>query len=219
MMSYMFLLFQITEKTQSLNRSLKKSNSFKKTQPLVLLPKIDDKLEQYAHAVENSLETRAVKASLSDLPSAPEVASKKNLFEAGDAWSQSPSKGATCKDTEGLKVGVAGLITQWVKGPTDGSKQAAARPADVKAGDVMQKKNMWEIIGDSSEKPGQKLKGSAGSKKYKFVVTGHGKYEKIPVDDDDDDEEFTNGKSVQSPFIMTLAALHRSSSLTTFTSF
>ncbi|XP_062276686.1 non-muscle caldesmon [Scomber scombrus] len=83
---------KITEKTQSLNRSLKKSNSFKKTQPLVLLPKIDDKLEQYAHAVENSLETRAVKASLSDLPSAPEVASKKNLFEAGDAWSQSPVK-------------------------------------------------------------------------------------------------------------------------------
>uniref|UniRef100_A0A3B4UY80 Lymphocyte specific protein 1 a n=1 Tax=Seriola dumerili TaxID=41447 RepID=A0A3B4UY80_SERDU len=85
----------ITERTESLNRSLKKSNSFKKTQPLVLTSKIDDKLEQYAHAVE------VMKASLSDLPSSPEVvASKKNLFEAGEAWTQSPTKGATCKVRE-----------------------------------------------------------------------------------------------------------------------
>lgn len=48
--------------------------------------------------VQNSQEARAVKASLNDLPQSPEVvASKKNLFEAGEAWSQSPSKGATCK--------------------------------------------------------------------------------------------------------------------------
>lgn len=33
------------------------SNSFKKTQTLVLLPKIDDKMEQYAHAVEVSTHT------------------------------------------------------------------------------------------------------------------------------------------------------------------
>ncbi|XP_073328966.1 uncharacterized protein lsp1a isoform X1 [Pagrus major] len=184
---------KITERTESLNRSLKKSNSFKKTQPLVLLPKIDDKMEQYAHAVENAQEARAVKASLTDLPSSPEVvASKKNLFEAGEAWSQSPTKGATCKDTEGLKVGVAGLITQWVKGPSDGSRQSLCRPTDVKPGDVMQKKNMWEGIGDSTGRPGQRAKASAG-KKYKFVVTGHGKYEKIPADNED--EEFTNGKS------------------------
>ncbi|XP_044049529.1 non-muscle caldesmon isoform X2 [Siniperca chuatsi] len=178
---------KITERTESLNRSLKKSNSFKKTQPLVLLPKIDDKLEQYAHAVENSQEARAVKASLTDLPSSPEVvASKKNLFEAGEAWSQSPTKGVTCKDTEGLKVGVANLITQWVKGPSDGSRQSLCRPTDVKAGDVMQKKNMWEVIGDSSGQ--QRAKGSAAGKKYKFIVTGHGKYEKIPVDDENGGE-------------------------------
>ncbi|XP_028285670.1 non-muscle caldesmon isoform X5 [Parambassis ranga] len=182
---------KITERTESLNRSLKKSNSFKKTQPFVLLAKIDDKLEQYAHAVENSQEPRAVKVSLTDLPNSPEVvASKKNLFEAGESWSQSPSKGATCKDAESLKVGVASLINQWVKGPSDGgSRQSACRGADVKSGDVMQKKNMWEVIGDSSKTPG--LKGSTAGKKYKFVVTGHGKYEKIPVDDEN---EF-NGKS------------------------
>ncbi|KAM9754341.1 uncharacterized protein lsp1a isoform 2-T3 [Menidia menidia] len=176
---------KITERTESLNRSLKKSNSFKKTQPLVLLAKIDDRMEQYAHAVENSQEPRPVRASLSDLPNSPEVvASTKGLFEAGEAWSQSPSKGPTCKDTEGLKVGVASLITNWVKGSSDaGGKQLNCRPTDVKHGDVMQKKNMWEIIGDASGKPEQRNKGSTASKKYKFVVTGHGKYEKISVDD------------------------------------
>ncbi|XP_075946141.1 uncharacterized protein lsp1a [Anarhichas minor] len=174
---------KISERTESLNRSLKKSNSFKKTQTLVLLPKIDDKLEKYAHAVENSQEVRAVKASLADLPSSPEVVtSKKNLFEAGEAWSQSPTKGATCKDAEGLKVGVANRITQWVKGPSDGSRQSACRPTDVRPGDVMQKKNMWEVIGDSTGGPDQRDKSSAAGKKYKFVVTGHGKYEKIPTD-------------------------------------
>ncbi|XP_076590018.1 uncharacterized protein lsp1a [Chaetodon auriga] len=184
---------KITERTESLNRSLKKSNSFKKTQTLVLLPKIDDKMEQYVHAVENSLEARAVKASPADLPSSPEVVtSKKNLFEAGEAWS--PTKGASCKDTEGLKVGVADLITQWVKGPSDGGRQSSCRPTDVKAGDVMQKKNMWEVIGDSSGRTGQRAKVSAAGKKYKFVVTGHGKYEKIPVDNEDEGQ-IANGQS------------------------
>lgn len=179
---------KITERTESLNRSLKKSNSFKKTQPPVLLTKIDNKLEQYTHAVENSQEGRPVKAAPVDLPSAPEVvSSKKNLFEAGDAWSQSPTKVASCKDAEGLKVGVASLITQWVKGPTD-SKQSPCKPSDVKAGDVMQKRNMWEVIGDSSGSAGQKTKNATGGKKYKFVVTGHGKYEKIPVDAEDGGE-------------------------------
>lgn len=35
---------------------------------------------------------------------------------------------------------------------------------------------------------------SAANKKYKFVVTGHGKYEKIPVDDENEGT-FTNGES------------------------
>nr|XP_046249762.1 non-muscle caldesmon isoform X3 [Scatophagus argus] len=173
---------KITERTESLNRSLKKSNSFKKTQPLVLLPKIDDKMEQYANAVESSQEVRAVKVSMTDLPSSPEVVTtKKNLFEGREAWS--PSRGANCKDTEGLKVDVADLITQWVNGPSDSSRQSSCRPADVKPGDVMQKKNLWEVIGDSSGRNMQQAKASATGKKFKFVVTGHGKYEKIYVDD------------------------------------
>ncbi|XP_034392049.1 non-muscle caldesmon isoform X2 [Cyclopterus lumpus] len=169
---------KISGRTESLNRSVKKSNSFKKTQTLV--PKIDNKLEQYTHAVENSQEVRAVKASLTDLPGPPEVVtSKKTLFEAAEAWS--PTKGATSKDAEGLKVGVANRITQWVKGQCDGGRASPGRATEVRPGDVMQKKNMWEVIGDSTGQQGHRAKGSAAGKKYKFVVTGHGKYEKIPL--------------------------------------
>lgn len=32
------------------------------------------------------------------------------------------------QDAEGLKVGVADLITQWVKGPTDGGQQPPCKP-------------------------------------------------------------------------------------------
>nr|XP_029524307.1 lymphocyte-specific protein 1-like isoform X3 [Oncorhynchus nerka] len=153
----------ITERTESLNRSLKKSNSFKKTQPPVLLAKIDDRLEQYTHAIEYSQEAKAAKQGLMDIPMSPEaVSSKKHLFEAGEAWNQSPSKGTPSKD--------------------------------VKAGDVMQKKNMWEIIGETS--PGRLgAKGNPSGKRYKFVMTAHGKYAKIPVDDDEYMDEYTNGKA------------------------
>ncbi|XP_010900237.2 non-muscle caldesmon isoform X1 [Esox lucius] len=188
----------ITERTESLNRSLKKSNSFKKTQPPVLLAKMDDRLEQYTHAIENSQEARAAKQGLMDIPMSPEaVASKKNLFEAGEAWNQSPAKGIPSKDAEGLKVGVADLITQWVKGSPEGiSRNSPTRPADVKAGDVMQKKNMWEIIGETSPgRSGAGTKVNPSGKRYKFVMTAHGKYEKIPVDDDDNMDEYINGKA------------------------
>ncbi|TSK45841.1 Caldesmon [Bagarius yarrelli] len=189
--------FKIIDRTESLNRSLKKSNSFKKTQPPLLLSKIDDKREQYTHAVESSSkEPKTPKSALVDMPCVPEpVVAKKNLFEAGDAWNQSTSKGMPSKDTDGLKVGVADLITQWVKGSPESGNRAQSKPNDVKAGDVLQKKNMWEIIGEGSAtgRSGQLGKGTSSSKRYKFVVTGHGKYEKISVDDDND-SEYPNGK-------------------------
>ncbi|XP_059401773.1 non-muscle caldesmon isoform X2 [Carassius carassius] len=176
--------FKITERTESLNRSLKKSNSFKKTQRPVLLPKIDDKLEQYTHAVEiSSKEAKMTKSALVDMPnvSAP-VASKKSLFEVGEASSQNSPKGTPLKDTDCVKVGVANLINHWVKGsPEGGNRHFLSTPSDVKPGDVLQKKNMWEIIGEgsSTERSGLGGKASSLGKQYKFVVTGHGKYEKI----------------------------------------
>ncbi|XP_037109013.1 non-muscle caldesmon isoform X2 [Syngnathus acus] len=174
---------KITERTESLSRSLKKSNSFKKTPAPVLVNNIDDKKEQYAHAVENSQEARGSKAPLVDLPNSLEaVTSKKNLFEG---QSSGTPKTTSCQDTDGFKVAVTHLVSRWVKGQADGGRTLQSRAADVKSGDVMQKKNMWEVIGDSSGRSTANIKGSAAaSKKYTFVVTGHGKYEKISVDRD-----------------------------------
>ncbi|CAM4735110.1 unnamed protein product [Leuciscus chuanchicus] len=181
--------FKITERTESLNRSLKKSNSFKKSQRPVLLPKIDGKLEQYTNAIEiSSKEAKITKPVVVDMPcvSAP-VASKKNLFEAGEAWSQTSLKGMPSKDTDIVKVGVANLINHWVKAsPEGGNRHSPSTPSDLKPGDVLQKKNMWEIIGEglAAEKPGLGGKASSSGKRYKFVVTGHGKYNKIPNEGD-----------------------------------
>ncbi|XP_067291840.1 non-muscle caldesmon isoform X2 [Pseudorasbora parva] len=191
--------FKITERTESLNRSLKKSNSFKKIQRPVLLPKIDDKLEQYTQAIEtSSKEAKLTKPAAVDMPcvSAP-VASKKNLFEAGEAWSQTSLKGTPTKDTDVVKVGVANLINHWVKGsPEGGNRQSPSTPSDVKPGDVLQKKNMWEIIGEGSaaEKSGLGGKGSSSGKRYKFIVTGHGKYDKISTKGDHS-SVYPNGRS------------------------
>uniref|UniRef100_A0A4W5MHB5 Lymphocyte specific protein 1 a n=1 Tax=Hucho hucho TaxID=62062 RepID=A0A4W5MHB5_9TELE len=106
----------INERTESLNRSLQKSNSIKKTQPPIPISKIDNRLEQYTHAIE-----------------------------------------------------------------------------EVKAGDVLSKKNLWENLGDSSPS-GRLGKGASSGKKHKFVMMAHGKYEKVAVGDDDYNEH-TNGKS------------------------
>ncbi|XP_029576310.1 non-muscle caldesmon isoform X2 [Salmo trutta] len=185
----------INERTESLNRSLQKSNSIKKTQPPIPISKIDNRLEQYTHAIEtSSKEAKAARQqALMDLPSPTEpVASKKNLFEAGEAWSQNPRE-TPSKDTEGLNVGVADLIHQWVKGNPDGSCKSLSKPAEVKAGDVLSKKNLWENLGDSSP-AGRAGKGASSGKKYKFVMMAHGKYEKVAIGDDDYNEH-TNGKS------------------------
>ncbi|XP_030233946.1 lymphocyte-specific protein 1 isoform X5 [Gadus morhua] len=91
------------------------------------------------------------------------------------------------KDAEGLKVGVADLINQWVKASPDGTRSSSpTKPAEIKPGDVLCKKNLWENLGDSSS-PGRGGKGSSPGKRYKFVVSGHGKYEKVAVDDNESD--------------------------------
>ncbi|XP_063044729.1 non-muscle caldesmon-like isoform X2 [Engraulis encrasicolus] len=179
----------ITERTESLNRSLKKSNSLKSAQPPIPISKIDNRLEQYNQAIE---EAKASKQALMEIASPPEpVASKKNLFEAGDAWNQNATKTTPSKDAEELKVGVADIINKWGKGEGDGSaKGSPNKPAEVKAGDVLNKKNLWENLGDPSGN-GSGPKNSPCGKKYKFVKTRHGKYEKIAIDDD----EYTLGKS------------------------
>lgn len=179
--------YSITERTDSLNRSLQKSNSMKKAQPPVPVAKIDNRLEQYNQAIEiSSKEAKAAKQALVEIPSIPEpVASKKSLFEGGEAWNQSCGRTGQSKDAEEVKVAVADLITKWRKGGDDGGVRASPqKQAEVKPGDVLSKKNLWENIGDPPGITGTGGRNTPCGKKYKFVKTRHGKYEKIAIDDD-----------------------------------
>ncbi|KAM6943549.1 lymphocyte-specific protein 1-like [Xenentodon cancila] len=142
----------ITERTESLRRSV---GNIKKTVPPVPVSRIDKKLEQYAHALEVTAHAEGrISQALTDLASPAEpVASKKNLFEAGEAWNQNVTSVTPSKDADGLKVGVANLINQWVKGSEDGNRcSSPSKPAE------------------------------SAAQRYKYVVTGHGKYEKVSVD-------------------------------------
>ncbi|XP_070821813.1 lymphocyte-specific protein 1-like [Chaetodon trifascialis] len=143
----------IIERTESLRKS---TSNTKKMLPPVAVSKIDKKLEQYTHALKtSSKEGRSGGQVMTDLTSPAEpVSSKKSLFEAGEAWNQNAVSVPPSKDADGLKVGVADLINQWVKGSEDGSRCSSPfKPAD-----------------------------SSSGKRYKFVVTGHGKYEKVSAD-------------------------------------
>ncbi|XP_015228884.1 PREDICTED: lymphocyte-specific protein 1-like isoform X2 [Cyprinodon variegatus] len=169
---------KITERTESLRRS---TSTIKKTLPPISVSKIDKRLEEYTHALEvASKEGRSSCQVLADLTSPSEpVASKKNLFEAGEAWNQNVISVTPCKDADGLKVGVADLINQWVKGGEDGSRSSSpSKPAEIRPGGVLNKKNLWEGLSDAltSTKDGKEN----STKRYKYVVTGHGKYAKVP---------------------------------------
>ncbi|KAJ1178459.1 hypothetical protein NDU88_003705 [Pleurodeles waltl] len=151
---------KILDRTESLNRSIKKSNSVKKTQPALPISKIDDRLEQYTHAIESSAKTPKLQRqpSIELISTVEAVANKKSLFETGDMSAQTAGKVTPCKDTEGLNVGVSDLIHQFAKGTP----------------------------GSNSKTSPHKASGSNGNKKYKFVPVGHGKYEKVLIDDHED---------------------------------
>ncbi|KAM7163979.1 lymphocyte-specific protein 1 isoform 1-T2 [Macrochelys suwanniensis] len=140
----------ITDRTESLNRSIKKSNSVKKTQPPLPVSKIDDRLEQYTHAIETSEKVQKLvrQSSLELATTSMVVASTKNLWETGEVAAQS-SKSPSCKD--------------------------------IVAGDIVNKRSMWEQKG--TPKNEGNIKTTASGKKYKFVATGHGQYKKVLIDD------------------------------------
>ncbi|NXP20501.1 LSP1 protein, partial [Scytalopus superciliaris] len=110
---------KITDRTESLNRSIQKSNSIKKTQPPFPVSKIDDRLEQYTQAIETSAKApKPVRQPSLDLPTTSTmVASTKSLWETGEVTTQSPVKPSTCKD--------------------------------IVAGDIVSKRSLWEQKGNS----------------------------------------------------------------------
>ncbi|XP_027973717.1 lymphocyte-specific protein 1 isoform X2 [Eumetopias jubatus] len=139
---------KLIDRTESLNRSVKKSNSVKKSQPALPISKIDERLEQYTQAIETAGRTSKLTRQPSiELPSMA-VASTKSRWETGEVQAQSTAKAPSCKD--------------------------------IVAGD-MSKKSLWEQKGGS--KTSSTVKSTPSGKRYKFVATGHGKYEKVLVDE------------------------------------
>ncbi|KAG8438163.1 hypothetical protein GDO86_008741 [Hymenochirus boettgeri] len=178
--SYSTYSQEITERTECLNRSIEKSNSIKKSEPLLPISKIDDRLEQYTHAIEVSGKQQKLirTPSLELLTPTDAVSVKKNRWEAGDV--ATASKPSPCKDTEGINIGVSDMISQWGKGKSEvDAPQSPTRPTEVRPGDVLSKKNLWEQSGKTE----QSSKNLGASKKYKFITTGHGKYEKVLIED------------------------------------
>ncbi|NXE94160.1 LSP1 protein, partial [Menura novaehollandiae] len=109
---------KITDRTESLNRSIQKSNSIKKTQPPLPVSKIDDRLEQYTQAIETSTKApKPVRPPSLDLPTTSMmVASTKSLWETGEVTAQSAVKPPPCKD--------------------------------IVAGDIVSKRSLWEQKGN-----------------------------------------------------------------------
>ncbi|NXI59773.1 LSP1 protein, partial [Chloroceryle aenea] len=138
---------QITDRTESLHRSIKKSNSIKKSQPPLPVSKIDDRLEQYTQAIETSTKApKPVRQPSLDLPTTSMmVASTKSLWETGEVAAQSAVKSQPCKD--------------------------------IVAGDIMSKRSLWEQKGNPKPEtniksaPGKKYKFVAtGHGQYKKVL-------------------------------------------------
>ncbi|XP_075568513.1 lymphocyte-specific protein 1 isoform X2 [Pelecanus crispus] len=139
---------KITDRTESLNRSIKKSNSIKKTQPPLPVSKIDDRLEQYTQAIETSAKApKPVRQPSLDLPTTSMmVASTKSLWETGEVAAQSAVKSPPCKD--------------------------------IVAGDIVSKRSLWEQKGNpkpetniKSTPSGKKYKFVAtGHGQYKKVL-------------------------------------------------
>ncbi|XP_074774161.1 lymphocyte-specific protein 1 isoform X2 [Athene noctua] len=139
---------KITDRTESLNRSIKKSNSIKKTQPPLPVSKIDDRLEQYTQAIETSTKApKPVRQPSLDLPTTSMmVASTKSLWETGEVAAQSAVKSQPCKD--------------------------------IVAGDIVSKRSLWEQKGSpkpetniKSTPSGKKYKFVAtGHGQYKKVL-------------------------------------------------
>ncbi|XP_066176997.1 lymphocyte-specific protein 1 isoform X1 [Sylvia atricapilla] len=109
---------KITDRTESLNRSIQKSNSIKKSQPPLPVSKIDDRLEQYTQAIETSTKApKPVRQPSLDLPTTSMmVASTKSLWENGEVTAQSAVKPSPCKD--------------------------------IVAGDIVSKRSLWEQKGN-----------------------------------------------------------------------
>ncbi|XP_010219012.1 PREDICTED: caldesmon isoform X5 [Tinamus guttatus] len=135
---------KIEERAEFLNKSAQKSG-MKPAQTTAVVSKIDSRLEQYTSAVVGTKAAKPNKPAASDLPVPAEgVRNIKSMWEKGNVFSSPSGPGTPNKETAGLKVGVSSRINEWLTKSPDANKSPAAKPSDLRPGDVSGKRNLWE---------------------------------------------------------------------------
>ncbi|RXM34876.1 Caldesmon [Acipenser ruthenus] len=119
-------------------------------------------------SLKTNKEIKHPKPGASDLSVVGEgVRNMKSMWEKGNVFSSPGSPGAPNKETAGLKVGVASRINDWLNKTPD-SKTAGGKPADLKPGDVTNKRSLWE------NKPSSPDKSTTRAKRRPYLHRGSG---------------------------------------------
>ncbi|KAL0962744.1 hypothetical protein UPYG_G00344810 [Umbra pygmaea] len=140
---------KIGERAEFLNKSAQKSTV--KTSHSPVVSKIDNRLEQYTSVAQNK-DVRSPRSGAVDLPMVTDgIRNIKSMWEKGNVFNSPGGGGGTHKEAAGMKIGVAGRINDWLT-KTPESKTPGGRPADLKPGDVTNKRSLWENKGCSPVK-------------------------------------------------------------------
>lgn len=144
--------------------------------PLSPCTKIVDRTESLNRCVERS---NSVKKSQPGLPISKIDGRLEQYTQAIETAVRTPRL-ARQPSIELPSMAVASTKSLWESGEVQA--QSASRPPpckDIVAGDLS-KKGLWEQKG--APPASSTAKTTPSGKRYKFVATGHGKYEKVPVD-------------------------------------
>ncbi|XP_061085419.1 caldesmon, smooth muscle-like isoform X2 [Conger conger] len=130
---------KIGDRAEFLNKSAQKSSTVKMGHTPII-SKIDDRLEQYTTALQSQRDSRPLRPAL-DLPVVTEgIRSLKTRWEEGDTYGSVNIN----KESAQVNIGVAGLISDWLSKTPEGPKSPGVAPADLKPGDVTNKRSLWE---------------------------------------------------------------------------
>ncbi|XP_028917414.1 lymphocyte-specific protein 1 isoform X2 [Ornithorhynchus anatinus] len=129
--------------------------------------------------------TRSATNSVKKASSAPPVSRIDDHLERYAHAIESSSKAPRVTRQPSIELpsmAVANTKSLWETGEVSASTPGRTAPCkDIVAGD-MSKRSLWEQKGGS--RPAATVKSTPSGKRYKFVLTGHGKYEKVLADEE-----------------------------------
>lgn len=145
--------------------------------PLSPTGKLVDRTESLSRSVEKSSSPRKAQPTL---PVARIDERLEQYTQAVETAGRTPRL-ARQTSIELPSMAVASTKSRWETGELQAQSAAkAASCKDIVAGD-MSKRSFWEQ--KEGSKASSTLKSTPSGKRYKFVATGHGKYEKVLVDE------------------------------------